>query len=61
MDIKEVLDKYGTPVNQKTKYNQYSTHSVIYKFKPDEVTVQELGLYMAGAKKQNRKNIGEDK
>ena len=37
MDIKEVLDKYGTPVNQKTKYNQYSTHSVIYNFKPDEV------------------------
>lgn len=34
---------------------------IVGEFKPDEVTVQELGLYMAGAKKQNRKNIGEDK
>ena len=34
---------------------------IVGEFRPDEVTVQELGLYMAGAKKQNRKNIGEDK
>jgi simple sugar transport system ATP-binding protein len=34
---------------------------IVGEFRPEDVTVGELGLYMAGAKKQERKNIGGGK
>lgn len=37
MDVKDILDKYGTGTYQKTKYNQRSIKSVTYKFELEDV------------------------